>query len=143
MPFLPLLMSLLPYLLWIVSTSLLLALLYRVSRRVRHLRGRIGHCEARLQSETADLMNRIASLKLRLTEIEEETPALAAPASGCAGLDGTIRSKVLKMDRLGQSAERIADTLHLPKGEVDLLVRVHKIVMRPYEDVTARPIKSR
>lgn len=134
----PLVMSLLPYLLWIISTSVLLGLLYGVSRRMRNLRTRLAQCEARVQSETADLMNRIASLKLRLTELEEESPAAAnAAPSGC-GLDGTMRSKVLKMDRLGQSPERIADALHLPKGEVELLVRVHKIVMRPYEDVATR-----
>jgi hypothetical protein len=34
---------------------------------------------------------------------------------------------------LGQAAERIADNLRVPKGEVDLLVKVHQIVMRPYE----------
>jgi hypothetical protein len=37
------------------------------------------------------------------------------------------------MHRLGQPADRIADNLRVPKGEVDLLVKVHQIVMRPYE----------
>jgi hypothetical protein len=136
-------MNLLPYLLWIASLSLMLALFYGISRRVKRLRSRIGQCEARLQSETADLMNRIASLKLRLTELEEEPPAASVPATVAAGLDGTIRSKVLKMDRLGQSPDKIADALHLPKGEVELLVRVHRIVMRPYEEVSARQGKTK
>jgi len=48
-------------------------------------------------------------------------------------LSGNVRSKVLKMHRLGQPADRIADNLRVPKGEVDLLVKVHQIVMRPYE----------
>jgi len=136
-------MNLLPYLLWITGISLSLAMFYGVSRRVQRLRNRVGQCEARLQSETADLMNRIASLKLRLTELEEEPPVPTTTLATGSGLDGTIRSKVLKMDRLGQSPEKIADTLHLPKGEVELLVRVHRIVMRPYEDAASRPVNSR
>jgi hypothetical protein len=43
------------------------------------------------------------------------------------GLDTTVRSKVLKMHRQGQSAEQIAGTLHLSRGEVDLLVKIHEI----------------
>ena len=43
------------------------------------------------------------------------------------------------MHRLGQSPDRIAGSLRLPKGEVDLLVKVHRIVMRPYEDVRLAP----
>ena len=31
------------------------------------------------------------------------------------------------------------EALRVPKGEVDLLVKVHKIVMRPYEDVVLAP----
>jgi len=128
-------LNLLPYLLWIASLGLMLALFYGMSRRLKRLRARIGQCEVRLQSETADLVNRVASLKLRLTELEEDAPVTTTtPLATGSGLDGTIRSKVLKMDRLGQSADKIADALHLPKGEVEMLVRVHKIVMRPYEN---------
>ena len=59
-------------------------------------------------------------------------PARAATLA--SGLNTTLRSKVLKMHRMGQSMDHIADSLRVPKGEVDLLVKVHRIVMRPYED---------
>ena len=49
---------------------------------------------------------------------------LAAPRSG---LDTTIRSKVLRMHRAGQSSDDIAASLRMPRGEVDLLVKVHEI----------------
>ncbi len=55
-------------------------------------------------------------------------------------MNNTLRSKVLKMHRLGQSPDRIAGALRVPKGEVDLLVKVHKIVMRPYEEVVLAPM---
>jgi hypothetical protein len=53
-------------------------------------------------------------------------------------VNSALRSRVLKMHRLGQSPERIAGSLRLPLGEVDLLVKVHRIVMRPYQDVQLR-----
>ena len=47
------------------------------------------------------------------------------------------------MHRLGQSPDRIVGALRVPKGEVDLLVKVHKIVMRPYEEVVLAPLGER
>ena len=47
---------------------------------------------------------------------------------------------MLKLHRLGQPLDRIAGSLRVPKGEVDLLVKVHKIVMRPYEEVVLAPL---
>jgi hypothetical protein len=65
------------------------------------------------------------------------------PTGKAASLNGTVRSKVLKMHRLGQPIERIADNLRVPKGEVDLLVKVHQIVMRPYQkQITAREVNA-
>jgi len=83
----------------------------------------------------------ITELKAQLKELEQtdnsllqSTPA-GLPAATGNSVNNTLRSKVLKMHRLGQSPDRIAGALRVPKGEVDLLVKVHKIVMRPYEDV--------
>ena len=67
--------------------------------------------------------------------------AAAGPAAATGNsVNNTLRSKVLKMHRLGQSPDRIAGALRVPKGEVDLLVKVHKIVMRPYEEVVLAPL---
>jgi hypothetical protein len=41
------------------------------------------------------------------------------------------------MHRLGQPVERIAERLRVPRGEVDLLVKVHAIVMRTYQGMDA------
>jgi hypothetical protein len=54
-----------------------------------------------------------------------------------AGLDQTARSKVLRMHRAGQSSEEIAASLRMPKGEVDLLVKVHEIELGALEQLTS------
>jgi hypothetical protein len=130
-------LTLLPYLTVAANLILVLGVMLTVSQRVRDLRSRAGKHESALQTETARLSAEIAQLKSKLEEIEEPGNSLlpASPAAGASGVNNTLRSKVLKMHRLGQSPERIAGSLRLPQGEVDLLVKVHRIVMRPYQDV--------
>ena len=99
-----------------------------------------------LETETARLSAEIAELKGKIVELEQTgnswlpAGAAASPAVTGNSVNNTLRSKVLKMHRLGQSPDRIAGSLRVPKGEVDLLVKVHKIVMRPYEEVVLAPL---
>jgi hypothetical protein len=135
-----LLIPLLPYLFLTASLVLLLGLLYGMNQRIRKLRAQVGKCEARLQAETAQFVNLLASLKLRIEELEAQPPA-AVSTVATAGLNSTVRSKVLKMHQLGQAPGKISETLQVPQGEVDLLVKVHRIVMRPYEGVV-KPVEK-
>lgn len=141
-------LTLLPYLTVVANLAVVLAVLLGLSQRVRQLRTRAGKQEKTLETETTRLTAEIAELKNRVAGMERDVeeanrnlpssaPATALPANG---VNNTLRSKVLKMHRLGQSADRIAGSLRVPKGEVDLLVKVHKIVMRPYEEVVLSPL---
>jgi hypothetical protein len=140
-------LTLLPYLTVVGNLLLVLGVLLGLNQRVLQLRARAGKQEKALQTETARLTTEIAELKDRILELEQTdnsiAPAAAATGSVSAtgnSVNNTLRSKVLKMHRLGQSADRIAGSLRVPKGEVDLLVKVHKIVMRPYEEVVLAPL---
>jgi hypothetical protein len=140
-------LTLLPYLTVTANLTLLLAVLLGVNQRVRDLRARAGQQEKTLETATARLSAEIVELKGQILELEQADRSLtsggSAPGSAAASgnsVNNTLRSKVLKMHRLGQSADRIAGALRVPKGEVDLLVKVHKIVMRPYEEVVLAPL---
>src|SRR5579859_6459211 len=117
-------LTLLPYLTVAVNLIVVLGVLCTVSQRVRQLRSRAAKYEAALQSETARLSTEIVDLKTKVEALEEPGQSLlpAGPAAAGNGVNSTLRSKVLKMHRLGQSPERIAGSLRLPQGEVDLLV---------------------
>jgi hypothetical protein len=124
---------LLPYIAIGISLIVFLGLFFQLARTVEKLRSRLGKLESQVQQAT-ELSLRINGLNLRIEELESTAGPRAETLTGKPGaLNGTVRSKVLKMHRLGQAAERIADNLRVPKGEVDLLVKVHQIVMRPYE----------
>jgi hypothetical protein len=140
-------LTLLPYLTVIANLILVLGVLLGLNQRIRQLRARTGKQEKTLETETARLSAEIVQLKTQILELEKPDNSVgtgtaapaAAPAAG-SSVNNTLRSKVLKMHRLGQSPDRIAGALRVPKGEVDLLVKVHKIVMRPYEEVVLAPL---
>ena len=138
--------TLLPYLTVTANLVLVLGILLGVNQRVRELQTRAGQQEKSLQRETARLSAEIVELKGQVLEMDQSARSLAlstetpgAQAATGSGVNSTLRGKVLKMHRLGQSSDRIAGALRVPKGEVELLVKVHKIAMRPYEEAVLAP----
>src|SRR5271155_1340357 len=99
-------LTLLPYLAVAANLILVLGVLLSVSQRVSQLRGRTGKHEAALQTETGRLSSEIAELKTKLLELEETGISLLPAAAVTTGVNSTLRSKILKMHRLGQSPER-------------------------------------
>jgi len=138
-------LTLLPYLTVVANLVLVLGILLGLKQRVLQLCARTGQQEKTLGTETARLNAEITELKSHILELEQTANSLVsgtAPPGSATGnsVNNTLRSKVLKLHRLGQSPDRIAGSLRVPQGEVDLLVKVHKIVMRPYEEVVLAPL---
>jgi hypothetical protein len=130
------LLTLLPQIALALNLVLVLGLFFGLNRSVWKLRNRIGKCEAKLESATVQIAEGLNDLNRKMSELEQTDtePLAGVGATLASGLNTTLRSKVLKMHRMGQSMDNIADSLRVPRGEVDLLVKVHRIVMRPYED---------
>src|SRR5579863_9241646 len=114
------LLTLLPQIALALNLILVLGLFLGLSRSVRKLRNRIGKCEGRLESATAQVTEGIKDLNRKMSELEEAdtAPLDGGGATLASGLNTTLRSKVLKMHRMGQSMDNIADSLHVPRGEV-------------------------
>lgn len=139
------LVTLAPHLLLAVNTVLMLALFFGINQRVRKLRDHFNKSEATRETEASRISNAISELTSRMNTLEKEETQGGSAVPGASGLNSTLRGKVLKMHRLGQPTDRIAEVLRVPRGEVDLLVKVHAIVMRTYEGVTpelAEPVKK-
>jgi hypothetical protein len=129
--------KLLPYVGLAISLIAFLVSVLALTRIIEKLRSRVVKLEAQIRQDT-DVTATINQLTSRIEELESRAPAVEMSAANAGNLNGTVRSKVLKMHRLGQGIEKIADTLRVPKGEVDLLVKVHQIVMRPYEQTPGK-----
>jgi len=141
------LVALLPYLLLAANTVLLLALFFGINQRIRKIGARFNTREAALEKEAARISNAMKELDSRIAIQEKEDRQLGSTEPSVGGLNSTLRGKVLKMHRLGQPADRISEVLRVPRGEVDLLVKVHAIVMRTYQgaggsEKDAEPVKK-
>ena len=98
------------------------ALASAVDRRMRDIESRV---ESALQAAEAKLAESAAEARDRALQ-----PAVnVLPTKLRHGLNLTTRSQVLRMHRHGETAENIARALEVPRQEVDLLLKVHGILI--------------
>jgi len=71
----------------------------------------------------------VQALESDLRVVERQTGMLVAPAPVRSGLNLSKRTQVLRMHRGGQDSAGIAAALALPRAEVELLIKVHRIVL--------------
>lgn len=125
---------------WIVLAGLvtglaMCALLVSFYALYRSLRG-WHRATAMLEAARAEWLESNQAVMARLDGLaaeREESPrrALAEPLPGTAkpGMNLSRRSQALRLRRKGESPEEIARSLALPRQEVELLLKVHEIVM--------------
>jgi hypothetical protein len=89
------------------------------------------------QKEDDPIPSIVAGLKWDVTSLADRVVTLEAEAKEVAaagvptvrsGMNLNRRTQALRQYRLGQPSSEIAKTLDMPKAEVDLLLKVHRIV---------------
>jgi hypothetical protein len=100
------------------------------------LKQEIGALEGRGREKDTALAEAMAAVRAALDEvraetraIQEQTGMLVPPAPTASGFNLSKRGQVLQMHRRGQSPAQIAASLGLPRTEIDLLIKVHQIVL--------------
>ncbi|MFN7994736.1 MAG: hypothetical protein U0Q18_14105 [Bryobacteraceae bacterium] len=73
--------------------------------------------------------SRLENLEKDLREMEQQTGMLVAPMTTKSGMNLTRRTQVLRMHRSGEQSAGIASSLGLPRGEVELLIKVHRLAL--------------
>jgi len=68
-------------------------------------------------------------LRAEIRDIERPPQIELLPMTPRPGMNLAKRTQVLRMHRLGEAPEKIATTLELPLQEVQLLLKVHRIVI--------------
>ena len=81
------------------------------------------------QAAIAALQKALDGLTAELQDLRQQGPA-SVPSVPRAGLNLCKRSQVLRMHRKGDALERIAAVLEVPLQEVDLLLKVHRLIVR-------------
>jgi hypothetical protein len=95
--------------------------------REMHARGHEKQTEgdAGIQS----VRDSVEALAAQLHDLQNHPPVAPPPGLPKPGLNLSKRSHALRMHRHGEGAEQIAAALDLPRQEVELLLKVHRIVM--------------
>ena len=96
------------------------------SRRVLERRATARHAELEAAFESAK--EAVSSLETKIHQIEEQTPP-SPPAPARPGFNLSTRSQALRMHRRGDTPGQIAAALRIPVQEVELLLKVHRIVL--------------
>jgi hypothetical protein len=96
--------------------------LAKLDRRHQDIHDELSRAVSGLRAE-------LDQARAQMCELQEQSKMLVPPAPTTSGLNLSKRGQVLQMHRRGQSAEQIAASLALPKTEVDLLLKVHQIVL--------------
>jgi hypothetical protein len=126
--------------LWVVPLALLCGLavggtafslfaLWRVHGLMQALRGGAGTIQTRPEAGSAKLRETVEALSARLRDLERNPVPAALPGMPRPGMNLTKRTQALRLHRQGEPPERIAAALELPRQEVDLLLKVHRIVL--------------
>jgi len=91
---------------------------------------RVSDIDSRVQFALQGTETKVAELAAEARDREVQS-AVTIPAGRVRpGLNLTTRSQVLRMHRHGETVENIAKVLEVPRQEVDLLLKVHGIVIK-------------
>jgi len=116
------------YLLLAGGLSACLYLFLVLKREVRKLETRWSQRYQRLEGTIRSMRTELDEVKNRLREAEERAGMLVPPAPLRSGLNLSKRTQALRMAARGESPEHIAAALSLPDSEVQLLLKVQRMV---------------
>src|SRR5258708_35013634 len=130
------LLSLGPYALQAAGSIACLLIFLTLKQEIRRLKLGLARQQADEATAARDLKLRLEEITLRLRDSEDRAGVLVAPQPPRSGLNLTKRSQVIRMSRRGERSENIAASLNLPRGEVDLLLKINALALASSADST-------
>lgn len=118
----------------VVAAAILLRMLVAASARDRA--GQKADANARLEKEIRELRRSIDALH-RSARNPPPEPEHAPRVEIRGGMNRTRRAEALRLAKLGESAAHIAALLGVPRGEVDLLLKMHALERKATTSSTA------
>jgi hypothetical protein len=125
----------LPFAMNAIGLALCLVLFLSLKRDLRASESRSSKKLAALE---ADWKAKIESLDERWKELSQVSSLLVPPPPLRSGLNLNKRSQALERHRRGETPPEIATALGLPQNEVELLVKVQRIVLSSMDKPSSR-----
>jgi hypothetical protein len=110
------------------AISVLMA--YRAHRLLAELNARAQFLRAQKEVELQPLRDTVEVLTTQVRDLQIHPNVPLPGGAPRAGFNLNKRSQALRMHRRGEAAEQIATSLELPRQEVELLLKVHGIVLQ-------------
>jgi len=111
------------------GTAISLFAAHRAHRMLRELKNWTPPEATPVNAELATLRTTVDALAAQVHDLQSHPPVALAPGLPKPGLNLNKRSQALRMHRRGEAADQIAAALELPRQEVDLLIKVHRVVL--------------
>lgn len=118
-----------PYLLTAAGLVLCLYLFFSLARDIDRVAARLKQTDASARAAQDDVGNRLQDLLARVNEVEQCASLLVPPPPPRSGLNLSARTQAIRLFRRGDDSSRIATVLGLPRNEVELLIKVHKLAV--------------
>jgi cell division protein FtsB len=111
------------------ATAISLFAVYRAHSLLHHVKLRAAERQSHEGASLQALRDKVDALSAQIHDLQSHPPV--APPAGLPkpGLNLSKRSQALRMHRHGEGAAQIASALELPRQEVDLLLKVHRIIL--------------
>ena len=111
------------------STAVSLFSVYRAQCILREVSARSAIRQPQEDAGIQALRDTVEALAAQIHDLQKHPLVAPLPGLPKPGLNLNKRSHALRMHRRGEGAEKIATALELPRQEVDLLLKVHRIVL--------------
>jgi hypothetical protein len=93
------------------------------------IQGKLEVSHAEFESRAEALEERLQAIAAQVQDLERQPSVTLAAGLPKPGMNVVKRSQALRLHRRGEQPEKIAASLDLPRQEVDLLLKVHSIVI--------------
>jgi hypothetical protein len=123
------LIPLAPYALMVAGILVCLLVFLSLKREIQDIKAKARRGQEGWERASEELSRRLDEVTERLREAEERAGLLVAPAPPRSGLNLAKRTQAMRMYRQGKDPRAVAATLDLPRADVELLMKVQKIVL--------------
>jgi len=96
---------------------------------IRSANDRARDAQTQLEEGLQAMRQTVEGLAAQVQDVQQQPRVMVAPGLPKPGLNLTKRSQALRMHRRGDSPDLIAASLEIPLQEVDLLIKVNRIVL--------------
>ena len=132
-----LLAQLAPFALLAGGTSICVAIFIALKKELHGLTRRVKEQQREIDNLEQRLTAQVNEMRASLRDIEENSGVLVPPTPPRSGFNLSKRSQAMRMSRRGEDPINIAAALSVPRKEVELLLKVQKIILSTVETSTA------